>query len=242
MDESVSKYENAEILQITFIDYRDFEEIFDQEQEYQDWNLCYWVRFCIRIIHTFEIRKSIKYCGSTRARLAEELNQKWIFYKKIFLRGVKGITKGNLSWNQIKKEIYDREAVVAETIETIDDEELFEMNIHNFWRMINVTRSMTFTKKKKKSNYKTNKFPITKEFIVQPKVSCQTMIDLRDKGFDFGIAEGCGEILLIDENKRKFGIRNNSWLGGVCKEYEKKYADYYGILIRLIVFIRDTKQ
>jgi hypothetical protein len=128
----VFKYDEAEVLQIILIDYRDFEEVFDQEQEYQDWNLCYWVRFCIRITHPFEIRKSIKFCGSTRARIAEELNQKRIFYKRNYFKGVKGITKGIISWNQIEKEIYDREEAVTETIETIDDEELFDMNIHNF--------------------------------------------------------------------------------------------------------------
>jgi hypothetical protein len=74
MDECILGYDKAEKMLITLIDYKDFEEIYDPEWDYQDWQLCYWIRFCIMIRHTFVVRKSIKYCGSTKARLAEGLN------------------------------------------------------------------------------------------------------------------------------------------------------------------------
>jgi hypothetical protein len=136
----------AEILQITLIDYRNYEEYYEEE-EYQDGNLCYWVRFSIKLIHTFHVRKSLNYCKSNFSRIIEELNQKWIFYKKNYFRGTRGITKGIISWKTIEKEVYDREFAQNE-IEVIDEEQLFEMEMGQFYKMQNIQKGKKMPRKK----------------------------------------------------------------------------------------------
>jgi hypothetical protein len=72
-------YKEVDIFRITLIDYRNFEEQYDEDEDYQDWNQCCWARFAIKITHEFYVRKSQNYCGSNYSRIIEELNQKWIF-------------------------------------------------------------------------------------------------------------------------------------------------------------------
>jgi hypothetical protein len=120
-------YKEAVIVRITLIDYRNFEEQYDEKEEYGEWNLCYWVRFTIKVAHKFYVRKSLGHCGSEYSRITEELNQKWIFYRKNYFKGVRGIVKGKISWNKIEKEVYDRENEQEEDI--IDDEQPFEMKM-----------------------------------------------------------------------------------------------------------------
>jgi hypothetical protein len=47
--------------------------------------------------------------------------------------------------------------------------------------------------------------------------------------------------LLIDKNRRKFTIKCNKWIVGMCEVYEPDHADYYGLLIQLIIPIRSYK-
>jgi hypothetical protein len=132
-------YKEAEVVRILLVDYRNFEEQHDEDVEYQDWNLCYWVRFAVKITHKFYVRKSLNYCGDNYSRVIEELNQKWIFYKRNYFKGTRGITKGIISWKTIEKEVYDRENTQVE-IEIVDEEQLFEMEISKFYKMLNVQK------------------------------------------------------------------------------------------------------
>jgi hypothetical protein len=96
-------YKEAVIVRITLIDYRNFEEQYDENEEYGDWNLCHWVRFTIKVAHKFYVRKSLNHCGSKYSRITEELNQKWIFYRKNYFKGVRGIVKGKSHGTKLKK-------------------------------------------------------------------------------------------------------------------------------------------
>jgi hypothetical protein len=44
-EEILAQYEKAKIIQITLIDYRNYEEIYDENYDYQESQLCYWVKF-----------------------------------------------------------------------------------------------------------------------------------------------------------------------------------------------------
>jgi hypothetical protein len=124
-DEILAQYEEAELIQIKLIYYRNFEETYDEDYDYQECQFYYWVRFTIKIKHKFTVRRSINYSGSSSSRILEELNQKWIFYKKDYFRVTKGVFKGKISWKTIEKEVYDRENALEE-IEIVDEEQLFE--------------------------------------------------------------------------------------------------------------------
>jgi hypothetical protein len=221
-----SQYNNAKILKITLFDYRNYEEEYNDEYDYQDWNLCYLIRFSIKVKFTFEIMKSLKYCGSTKARITEELSQKWIYYKKQYFKGVRSIRKGIISWNSIEKDIYDRKAETEE-IEVIEDDEPFEMNLQKFYNMINISKNQ---KIKRMSNpYRINDFITNKDYITKWKISYSTIQYFKEKNFEFSIEDGWGIIYFLDEKGYIQQIRNTLAIVETCEIYERSYAYFYGI-------------
>jgi hypothetical protein len=60
------------------------------------------LRFVIKAVHYFEVRKSIGYCGSSYSRISEQGNLKWLVYKMKYLREAKGFEKVDLVGNKSK--------------------------------------------------------------------------------------------------------------------------------------------
>jgi hypothetical protein len=48
------------------------------------------LKFVIKAIYSFEVRKSKGYCGSSHSRIFGESNQKWSMSKKNSFKGAKG--------------------------------------------------------------------------------------------------------------------------------------------------------
>jgi hypothetical protein len=106
---------------IILIDNQGFEEIFTIEEEKEDWRDVQWIKLVIYTRYPFEVRQPINHCGSKAIRLKEELNQKWLMFRKDYFRGAKGILKGRLSWKHIQDDIYARERELEKQDDIIDE-------------------------------------------------------------------------------------------------------------------------
>jgi hypothetical protein len=110
---------------------------------------------------------------------------------------MKGITKGIATWNKIEKEIYDREAK-QEIIEIIDEEQIFEMNLHKFKKMLNVKRWKNPFKPRRIGNYRIDDFQVNKDYIFQIWVSYRIREYLERLGFDFDLIPEYGDAVIMD--------------------------------------------
>jgi hypothetical protein len=166
------------------------------------------------------------------------LNQKWIFYNKNYFRGTKGIVKGKISWKTIEKEVYDRENM-PEEFEIVDEEQLFEMNIEDFYKMLNKQKGKRELKKKNNYNYRTNDFQTNKDYVFEVTVPYETFEYMERVGLDIQLQDEYRTMKIMLSSHKII------WVNGSFRDIkfgiDKLIGLQFGLIIRMTINIKSHK-